>query len=112
MDNHFPHLSVEQTLRFAIACRTPRSRIDDMSRQRVQDFSTSISYNFGLREVLHTKVGNDYVRGVSGGQRKRVSIAEACSARAAIYCWDNATRGLDASTALEYTQAIRAATNF
>lgn len=113
MDNHFPHLSVEQTLRFAIACRTPRSRIDDMSRQEFQDFFLQVLATiFGLREVLHTKVGNDYVRGVSGGQRKRVSIAEACSARAAIYCWDNATRGLDASTALEYAQAIRAATNF
>lgn len=66
---------------------------------------------FGLREVLQTKVGNDYVRGVSGGQRKRVSIAEALAARAAIYCWDNATRGLDSSTALEYTHAIRSATN-
>lgn len=113
MDNHFPHLTVEQTLRFAIACRTPRLRVDDMSRKEFQDFSLEVVATiFGLREVLQTKVGNDYVRGVSGGQRKRVSIAEAWVARAAIYCWDNATRGLDASTALEYTHAIRAATNF
>ncbi len=32
---------------------------------------------FGLNHTLHTKVGNDFVRGVSGGERKRVSIAEA-----------------------------------
>lgn len=113
MDNHFPHLTVEQTLRFAIACRTPRQRVDDLSRKEFQDFSLEVLATvFGLRHVLSTKVGNDYVRGVSGGERKRVSISEALAARAAIYCWDNATRGLDASTALEYTHAIRAATNF
>lgn len=31
---------------------------------------------FGLSSVADTKVGNDFVRGVSGGQRKRVSVAE------------------------------------
>lgn len=54
---------------------------------------------------------NDFVSGVSGGERKRVSIAEALVARGSIYCWDNATRGLDASTALEYAQAIRVSTD-
>lgn len=28
-----------------------------------------------LRQCAHTRVGNDYVRGVSGGERRRVSIA-------------------------------------
>jgi ABC-type multidrug transport system ATPase subunit len=32
---------------------------------------------FGLSHTLNTKVGNDFIRGVSGGERKRVSIAEA-----------------------------------
>jgi ATP-binding cassette subfamily G (WHITE) protein 2 (PDR) len=32
---------------------------------------------FGLNHTLNTKVGNDFIRGVSGGERKRVSIAEA-----------------------------------
>ncbi|KAA8915340.1 hypothetical protein TRICI_002524 [Trichomonascus ciferrii] len=33
------------------------------------------------------------------------------AARGTMYCWDNATRGLDSSTALEYARAIRASTN-
>lgn len=33
------------------------------------------------------------------------------AAKGSIYCWDNATRGLDASTALEYAKAIRIMTN-
>jgi ATP-binding cassette, subfamily G (WHITE), member 2, SNQ2 len=52
----------------------------------------------------------DY-RGVSGGERKRVSIAEVLACRAAITCWDNSTRGLDANTALEYVRSLRLSTD-
>lgn len=109
---HFPHLTVKQTLDFAIASRTPETRISSQTRQDYQDFMLKyLTTVFGLRHTLDTKVGNDYVRGVSGGERKRVSIAEALSAQASLYCWDNATRGLDASTALEYAQTVRASAN-
>lgn len=60
---------------------------------------------------MDTKVGNEVVRGVSGGEKKRVSIAEAMITKASIQCWDNSTRGLDASTALEYVQSLRSLTN-
>lgn len=112
LDVHFPHMTVSQTLKFAVACRTPRVRIDGMTREEYQNMYVELLATvFGLRHTLNTKVGNDFVRGVSGGERKRVSIAEALASQGSIYSWDNATRGLDASTALEYNQAIRAATN-
>lgn len=60
---------------------------------------------------MHTKVGDAFVRGVSGGEKKRVSIAEAMITKASTQCWDNSTRGLDASTALEYVQSLRSLTN-
>ena len=60
---------------------------------------------------MHTKVGDALVRGVSGGEKKRVSIAEAMITKASTQCWDNSTRGLDASTALEYVQSLRSLTN-
>lgn len=31
----------------------------------------------GLGDVMGTKVGNAYIRGISGGERRRVSLAEA-----------------------------------
>lgn len=111
-DEHFPHLTVEQTLRFAVACRTPNTRPNASTREQYISIMVDLLATvFGLRHTFHTKVGNDVFRGVSGGERKRVSIAEALSARAAVYAWDNATRGLDSSTALEYAQAIRTTTN-
>lgn len=112
MDVHFPHLTVEETLKFAIACRTPRLRLSGTRKDFQNNWAETLATVFGLRHTLKTKVGNDFVRGVSGGERKRVSIAEALAARGSVYCWDNATRGLDASTALEYNHAIRAGTNF
>lgn len=112
LDTHFPHLTVEQTLDFAISCKTPNTRVDNMSVAEHVAFNREmLATVFGLRHVYKTKVGNDFVRGVSGGQRKRVSIAEAMACNGTVYCWDNATRGLDASTALEYARAIRVSTN-
>lgn len=46
-------------------------------------------------------------RGVSGGERKRVSIAEMILAAAPLAAWDNSTRGLDSASALKFVQALR-----
>ncbi len=67
--------------------------------------------SMGISHTSDTKIGNEYVRGVSGGERKRVSILEVMATRGSVVCWDNSTRGLDASTALEYTKAVRALTD-
>src|SRR6266850_104715 len=56
-------------------------------------------------------VGDEFVRGISGGERKRVSIAEMMSTRAPVRCWDNPTRGLDASTALDFVRSLRIMTD-
>lgn len=48
---------------------------------------------FGISHTFNTRVGNDFVRGVSGGERKRVTIAEATLSFAPLQCWDNSTRG-------------------
>lgn len=44
---------------------------------------------FGLTHTYNTKVGNDFIRGVSGGERKRVSIAEMVLAGSPFSAWDN-----------------------
>lgn len=112
LDIHFPHLTVDKTLKFAIGCKTPDKRVGDQTRKEyIENMRDVLATTFGLTHTYNTKVGNDFVRGVSGGERKRVSIAEAMAARGTVYCWDNATRGLDSSTALEFAQAVRISTN-
>ena len=62
---------------------------------------------FGLSHTYNTRVGNDFIRGVSGGERKRVSIAEMALAGAPLAAWDNSTRGLDSATALKFVESLR-----
>lgn len=77
IDHHFPYLTVSQTLEFAASTKTPRMRFDGMSRQQYIEGSRDILMTiFGLKHTANTRVGNDFVRGVSGGERRRVSIAE------------------------------------
>ena len=88
--------------------RTPSQRIDDMSRtEYCQYIARVVMAVFGLSHTYNTKVGNDYVRGVSGGERKRVSIAEMMVAGSPICAWDNSTRGLDSASALKFVLALR-----
>lgn len=113
-DLHYATLSVKRTLSFAIQCKTPgkESRNEGESPQEyLNSFLQAVVKLFWIEHTLGTKVGNEHVRGVSGGEKKRVSIAEAMITKASTQCWDNSTRGLDASTALEYVESLRSLTN-
>ncbi|KPM39719.1 Brefeldin A resistance protein [Neonectria ditissima] len=113
-DLHYATLSVKRTLKFALQTRTPgkESRLEGETRSDyVSEFLRVVTKLFWIEHTLGTKVGNEFIRGVSGGERKRVSIAEAMITRASVQGWDNSSKGLDASTAVEYVKSIRAMTN-
>ena len=68
------------TLDFASETKTPRLRSGGESRKDFVKSRTDLwATSLGLRRTLNTKVGNDYVRGISGGERKRVSLTESVS---------------------------------
>ncbi|GCB23305.1 multidrug resistance protein CDR2 [Aspergillus awamori] len=110
-DVHFPMLSVGDTLSFAAHARAPRELPCAL---KVKEYSMLlrdvIMATFGISHTMNTVVGNDFIRGVSGGERKRVSIAEAALSDAALQCWDNSTRGLDSANAVEFCRTLRTAT--
>ncbi|WEJ96670.1 Multidrug resistance protein [Yamadazyma tenuis] len=106
-DVHFANLLVGDTLEFAARMRTPQNRGSVSREDYAKHMAAVYMATYGLSHTRFTRVGNDYVRGVSGGERKRVSIAEASLSGANIQCWDNATRGLDAATALEFIRALK-----
>lgn len=107
-DEHFPHLTVGETLHFAAVTQTPQSRIEGVDRALYNSHMVEVMLRiFGLTHTRNTKVGNDTIRGVSGGERKRVSIAEMALTRSSVAAWDNATRGLDSATALEFVRSLR-----
>lgn len=90
VDKHFPHLTVGQTLEFAAAVRTPSERFGGLSRSEFSKLMAQVTMAIcGLTHTYNTKVGDDFVRGVSGGERKRVSIAEMMLASSPFAAWDN-----------------------
>lgn len=109
----FPTLTVGQTIDFATKMKVPAHLPSSMSKDKdfQQEQRDFLLKSMGISHTDGTRVGNEFIRGVSGGERKRLSIIETLATRASIMCWDNSTRGLDASTALEYTKAIRAMTD-
>lgn len=105
-DQHFPSLTVWQTLKFSLINKTKRH-----DRSSIPIVVDALLKMFGISHTKNTLVGNEYVRGVSGGERKRVSIAETLATKSSVVCWDNSTRGLDASTALDYGKSLRIMTD-
>ncbi|KAF2013317.1 ABC transporter [Aaosphaeria arxii CBS 175.79] len=109
----YPTLTVGRTMDFATRLNVPRTL--PTNAENSEDYRTKFKDflldSMGISHTADTKVGDAFVRGVSGGERKRVSIIETLCTRGSVMCWDNSTRGLDASTALEYTRALRCMTD-
>ncbi|EGC39183.1 hypothetical protein DICPUDRAFT_148081 [Dictyostelium purpureum] len=107
-DSHYPTLTVRETLDFALKCKTPSNRLPEEKKRtfRSKIFSLLLSM-FGIVHQADTMVGNEFVRGLSGGERKRITIAESMVAASSINCYDCSTRGLDAASAFDYAKSIR-----
>ena len=102
-DVHFPHLTVAQTLDFATQIRPSPDHLCSSGQQSRNAVVSALN----LRQNLDTKVGDPFVQGVSGGERKRTSIAEVLVGNSRLQCWDNSTRGLDSANALRFVQYVR-----
>lgn len=109
----FPTLSVGNTIDFAARMKVPYHLPPGIktAEEYAQFNKEFLLRSVGISHTASTKVGDAFIRGVSGGERKRVSILECLTTRASVFCWDNSTRGLDASTALEWIKAIRVMTD-
>jgi ATP-binding cassette, subfamily G (WHITE), member 2, SNQ2 len=113
-DIHIATLTVAQTLAFALSLKSPgsRNRLPDVTRKEFErEVLDVLLKSLNISHTADTLVGDAFIRGVSGGERKRVSIAEMMATRARVQCWDNATRGLDASTALDFVKGLRVMTD-
>ncbi|KAL4789312.1 P-loop containing nucleoside triphosphate hydrolase protein [Aspergillus venezuelensis] len=110
-DVHFPTMTVNQAIKFALRNKTPAVREEGVTRsefvKRVRD---EVLCSLGILHTKRTLIGNEFVRGVSGGERKRVSLAKVMAGQSPLQCWDQSTRGLDASSALDFARKTVIAT--
>ncbi|NXB71007.1 ABCG2 protein, partial [Donacobius atricapilla] len=88
-------LTVRENLKFSAALRLPKSVKEREKNERVNQ----IIKELGLSKVADSKVGTQFTRGVSGGERKRTNIGMELITDPAILFLDEPTTGLDASTA-------------
>lgn len=108
-DLHFPALTVNRTTKFALRNKIPNERPEHLRQRKdfVQNQRDDILDSLGIGHTKKTMVGNEYVRGVSGGERKRVSLAEVLAGQSPVQMWDNPTRGLDSKSAVEFARMLR-----
>ncbi|XP_036828768.1 broad substrate specificity ATP-binding cassette transporter ABCG2b isoform X3 [Oncorhynchus mykiss] len=89
-------LSVRENLLFSVNLRLdPRHYSAADKQQRVD----SIIDDLGLQDCAHTKIGTEFLRGVSGGERKRCSIGMELITSPRLLFLDEPTTGLDSNTA-------------
>ncbi|KAG2223863.1 hypothetical protein INT45_012736 [Circinella minor] len=111
-DINYPTLTAKQTLTFALRLKTPGKRLQgESSNNFIGNMIYMLGNMLGLTKQMDTMVGNEFVRGLSGGERKRLTIAEQMTTGSCINCWDCSTRGLDAASALDYIRSLRIMTD-
>ncbi|KAK7851372.1 ABC transporter G family member 25 [Quercus suber] len=91
----YPHLTVRETLVFCSLLRLPNS----LTKEEKASMAESVISELGLVKCQNTIVGNSFIRGISGGERKRVSIANEMLINPSLLILDEPTSGLDSTGA-------------
>ncbi|KAG7628368.1 putative ABC-type Cd(2+) transporter [Arabidopsis thaliana] len=99
----FPMLTVEETLMFSAEFRLPSSLSKKKKKARVQ----ALIDQLGLRNAAKTVIGDEGHRGVSGGERRRVSIGTDIIHDPIILFLDEPTSGLDSTSAYMVVKVLQ-----
>ncbi|KAL8993395.1 MAG: hypothetical protein Q9188_007340, partial [Gyalolechia gomerana] len=102
-DALLPCLTVRENLRFAAGLRLPHHYSKLEKRQRAE----SVLMKMGLKDCADNLVGDDLVKGISGGEKRRVTIAIQILTDPRILLLDEPTSGLDAFTASSIMTVLR-----
>jgi ABC-type multidrug transport system ATPase subunit len=97
------NLTVEETLLYASKFRLPSSMTLKAKKARVDE----IIMDLGLHACRHTPIGGGDLRGISGGERKRVSIGIELITQPKVLILDEPTSGLDAFTAFNVIKMVK-----
>ncbi|KAK7367143.1 hypothetical protein VNO80_09152 [Phaseolus coccineus] len=99
----YPHLTVTETLVFTALLRLPNSLTRDEKVQHVERVITEL----GLTRCRSSMIGGPLFRGISGGEKKRVSIGQEMLINPSLLLLDEPTSGLDSTTAQRILNTIK-----
>ncbi|KAH0536600.1 hypothetical protein FGG08_006533 [Glutinoglossum americanum] len=88
-------LTVRETLRFAAGLRLPSWMSKREKHRRAED----VILRMGLKDCADNMIGSELKKGISGGEKRRVSIAIQVLTDPKVLLLDEPTSGLDAFTA-------------
>ncbi len=100
-------LTVQEALYFSARLRLPTDYSDNEIRQRIQ----KVIEDLGLKGTEHIRIGNAELRGISGGQRKRVNVAMELLTDPPLLFLDEPTSGLSSEDALSLMKLMRILAN-
>ncbi|EGC38233.1 hypothetical protein DICPUDRAFT_76201 [Dictyostelium purpureum] len=101
-DYHMASLTVRQTLQFSADCQ-----INKCKEERNKKVDQVIEL-LDLEKHQDTLVGNEFLRGISGGQKKRVTIGvEIVKDNSEIFLMDEISTGLDSTTTFEIIKKLK-----
>ncbi|KAI5669463.1 hypothetical protein M9H77_19316 [Catharanthus roseus] len=133
-DVHIGELTVRETLAFSARCQGVGARHDmlvELSRREkeakikpdsdldvlmkavaLEGQETSVVTDYiikilGLEVCADTFVGNEMIRGISGGQKKRVTTGEMMVGPSRVFLMDEISTGLDSSTTFQIVNSIK-----
>lgn len=91
-DALMPSLTVRETLQFAAGLRLPSW----MSKEEKSRRAEEILIKMGLKDCANNLIGSDLIKGISGGEKRRVTIAIQILTDPKVLLLDEPTSGLDA----------------
>lgn len=96
-------LTVRETLTYSAHLRLPTK----MTKEELNGVVEGTIIEMGLQDCADRLIGNWHLRGLSGGEKKRLSIALEILTRPCLLCLDEPTSGLDSASAFFVVQTLR-----
>lgn len=106
-DALLPSLTVRETLRFSAGLRLPSFMTTEQKNQRAED----VLLKLGLKDCADNVIGSEVVKGISGGEKRRVTIAVQILTDPRVLLLDEPTSGLDAFTASSIMDVLQGLAN-
>ena len=102
-DYHLPLLTVQETLHFHASLKLA----SEISAVHKANKVNGLILTLGLRACAQTRVGDSEMKGLSGGEKRRLSIGVQLLSDPAICLFDEPTSGLDAFTARHVIETLQ-----
>ncbi|KAL1804218.1 hypothetical protein ACET3Z_032865 [Daucus carota] len=99
----YPHLTVTETLLFTALLRLPKTQTHE---EKIHHVECVIS-ELGLTKCKNSMIGGPLFRGISGGEKKRVSIGQEMLINPSLLLLDEPTSGLDSTTAQRILNTLK-----